>query len=156
MKIVNDLQATRERTLAYFDLPEEHLDKTYAPGKWTVRQLLHHLTDAETVLYERIRRGIANPGQVVWGFNQDLWAEKLDYHNFPLTINKQVYIAVRNSMIYLAEKYYESHGGNQYVHSETGLRTVQDEFDKVVWHNERHLEQIEAALRGNPTTFRKM
>lgn len=156
MKITYELKATRERTLAYFDLPEEHLDKTYAAGKWTVRQLLHHLTDAETVLYERIRRGIANPGQAVWGFDQDLWAEKLNYQTAPLAVNKAIYQSVRNGVIQLAEEFYESHGDNQYVHSETGLRTVKEEFDKVVWHNERHLEQIEAALRANPTTFKKL
>ncbi|MCB0628628.1 MAG: DinB family protein [Saprospiraceae bacterium] len=156
MKIINDLQATRERTLAYFDLPEEHLNKTYGPGKWTIRQILNHLTDADTVLYERIRRGIANPAQVVWGFDPDRWAEHLDYKNFPLVINKAIYQAVRNGVIYLAERFYDSHGNNQYVHSETGLRTVKEEFDKVVWHNERHLQQIEQALRSNPTTFLKM
>jgi len=32
------------------------------------------------------------------------------------------------------------------VHSETGLRTLQDEFDKVANHNEQHLKQIAAAL----------
>ena len=56
------IQALREsaaRTVAHFSLPEDDLARTYAPGKWSVRILLHHITDAETVLFERIRRGIA-------------------------------------------------------------------------------------------------
>jgi hypothetical protein len=32
------------------------------------------------------------------------------------------------------------------VHSETGVRTLKDEIDKVAWHNENHLAQIRAAL----------
>jgi len=27
-----------------------------------------------------------------------------------------------------------------------GLRTLADEFEKVAWHNKKHLEQIERAL----------
>ena len=51
------LEATRSRTLRCFDLSEEQFDRNYGPGKWTVRFLLHHLADAETVLFDRIRRG---------------------------------------------------------------------------------------------------
>jgi hypothetical protein len=34
-------------------------------------------------------------------------------------------------------------------HSQTGLRTLKDEFDKVAAHNENHLGQIATALRGS-------
>ena len=146
MEILKGLKETQATTLAYFYLPESDLDKTYAAGKWTVRQLLHHLADVETVLYDRIRRGISKPNQVVWGFDQDAWCDKLNYQTIPLHINKKVYTSVRASLIYLAENYYESSGDNIYVHNETGKRTVKDEFDKVVWHNEHHLQQIEKAI----------
>ncbi|HFA50962.1 MAG TPA: DinB family protein [Bacteroidetes bacterium] len=64
MQIINGLKTTRDRTLVYFDLSDEYLGKTYAAGKWSVRELLNHIVDAETVLYERIRRGISKPEQV--------------------------------------------------------------------------------------------
>ena len=35
---------------------------------------------------------------------------------------------------------------SQKEHSETGVRTLKDEFDKVVWNNEKHLEQIQKAV----------
>jgi hypothetical protein len=148
MEIIDELRASRERTLAYFDLPKESLNKSYAPGKWTVRELLNHLTDAETVLYDRIRRVISKPNQVIWGFDQNRWAEGLEYQHFPLAINKSIYEATRAGVLYLAEKFYDSHGANGFVHSETGSRTLKDEFDKVAWHNDHHLEQIEQALRA--------
>lgn len=145
------LNESRDRTLAYFDLSSEQLRLTYAPGKWTIKALLHHLADAETVLYERIRRGIANPGQVVYGFNQDAWAEELHYDQRPLTLNQQLYQVTRAAVIDLAERYYDSHGQQKYVHNQTGLRNVTDEFHKVAWHNLHHLQQIEKALaNGHP------
>lgn len=146
MSIVADLQRTKGETLALYGLGDAELAKTYALNKWPVRHLLHHLADAESVLYDRIRRGISKPGQVVWGFDQDAWADALHYDQKPLALSKSVFTACRENIIYLAEQFYTSHGSNQYVHSETGLRTVQDEIDKVVWHNEHHLEQIRKAL----------
>lgn len=148
MKLITDLQSTRSQTLQYFDLPESELHKTYAEGKWNIRQLLHHIADAETVLYDRIRRTISNPHQVVWGFDQDAWAVELNYNELPLHLNRAIYDRVRESVIYMAGKYYESHGANQVVHSYTGVRTLKDLFDKVVWHNQAHLDQIAKAMSG--------
>lgn len=145
-QLLAELQKSLDETLSYGDLPAKELQKTYAPGKWTVQQLLHHLADAESVLLERIRRGIAKPGQVVYGFDQDAWAEGLVYEGQNLVTSMQLYQSCRLTAIELAQRFYDSHGHQQYVHSETGLRTVKEEFDKVAWHNEHHLRQIRQAL----------
>lgn len=146
MSITELLTDTRNKTEKLYDLEAEDLQKTYASGKWTVKQILVHLADAESVLHERIKRTIAEPGQVIFAFNQDLWCAKIDYENFPLAISKQLFLANCSSIIFLAEKFYASLGDNQYVHSEAGLRTLKDEFDKVALHNQSHLNQIQQAL----------
>jgi len=74
MDIVPRLEAARDRTLKYFELNNEQLARSYGPGKWPVRFILHHLADAETVLFDRIRRIISEPRQVLWAFDQDSWA----------------------------------------------------------------------------------
>ena len=56
MELLRELERTRDETLRYFSLDQRDLERTYEPGKWTVRYLLHHLSDSETVLFERIRR----------------------------------------------------------------------------------------------------
>jgi hypothetical protein len=148
MDIVIRLEAARNRTLNYFDLSDEQLSRTYAPGKWPVRFILHHLADAETVLFDRICRVLSEPRQVLWAFNQDGWAEGRDYSQLPLDLSRQIYDAVRAGIIYEARLHYDSEGHREFIHNETGLRTLKDEFDKVAWHNEHHLEQIELALRS--------
>lgn len=147
MDIVTRLEAVRDRTLRYFDLSGEQLDRTYGPGKWPVKFLLHHLADAETVLFDRIRRVLSEPRQVLWAFDQDAWAKGLDYSHMPLDLSRRIYDAVRAGMIYQAGLHYDLDGQREFVHSETGVRTLKAEFDKVAQHNEHHLEQIEAALK---------
>ena len=146
MDIITKLEATRDRTRQYFDLAEAELVRTYAPGKWSVRFILHHLADAETVLNDRIRRTISEPTQVLLAFDQDAWAKRLDYSLMPLDLSQRIYEATRAGIIHLANEHYERSGHLEFIHSETGLRTLKDEFDKVAAHNEEHLKQIEAAL----------
>ena len=146
--LVSQLDQTRAETLKYFDLPEAQLQRTYAPGKWPVRFILHHLADSETVLFDRIRRVLSEPRQVIWAFNEDAWARGLDYSTLPLDLSRRIYDATRSAIIYYAELHYEKDGKREFVHSETGIRTLKDEFEKVASHNRHHLEQIERALRA--------
>lgn len=146
MEIIDKLESTKARTLAYYDLESADLRRPYAPGKWTIAYLLHHLADAETVMYDRIRRTISEPRQVIWAFDQDAWSKGLDYETVPLAVSRAIYTAVRDGVIHQARMHYERNGAREFVHSETGVRTLRDEFDKVARHNEHHLKQIEAAL----------
>jgi hypothetical protein len=147
-QLIASLQSTRAETLKYFDLGEEDLNRSYAPGKWSNRFILHHLADAETVLNDRIRRVLCEPRQVLWAFNQDAWAKGLNYSEMPLELSRQIYNAVRAGIIHLARVHCQSNGDLEFVHSETGVRTLRMEFDKVAAHNQHHLEQIKTALRG--------
>jgi hypothetical protein len=147
MGIIEQLEDTKTRTIQFFDLAPEDLDKHRGPGTWSVRWILHHLADAETVLYDRIRRVIAEPRQVLWAFDQDAWSKKLDYDRLPITVSRAIFASVRDGIIYQARAHYESSGKREFVHSETGVRTLKEEFDKVAWHNQRHLEQIAEALK---------
>lgn len=146
MEIVQKLESTKAETLKYFELIDEELQKSYDHGKWTIRYILHHLADAETVLFERIRRVISEPRPVLWAFDQDAWATKLDYANVPLELSRDIYASVREGIIHNVRSHYDSSGHLEFVHSETGVRTLKDEFEKVAWHNEHHLEQIRRAI----------
>ena len=141
-------EVARARTLKHFELGDEQLARSYGPGKWPVRFILHHLADAETVLFDRLRRIISEPKQVLWAFDQDSWAKGLDYSRMPLDLSRRIYDSVRAGVIYQARQHYDRNGHLEFVHSETGVRTLKTEFDKVAAHNEHHLEQIDSALRG--------
>ena len=149
MQIIQSLEATRDETLEHFHLGEPELALSYAPGKWSIRFILHHLADAETVLFDRIRRVLSEGRSVLWAFDQDAWAKKLGYTQRPLDLSRRIYESARDGIIYYARSNYSKNGQLEFVHSETGVRTLKDEFDKVAAHNEHHLEQIRTALRGS-------
>src|SRR3982750_3169012 len=142
MQLIRQLEATRDETLKYFALSESELARSYGPGKWPVRFILLHLSDTETVLFDRIRRVLSEPRPVIWAYDQDAWARGLEYDQLPLELSCRVYQSVRASIIYYAHRYYQSKGQLEFVHSQTGVRTLREEFEKIASHNEHHLAQI--------------
>jgi DinB family protein len=146
--LIRALERTRDETVQYFSLGDADLARTYGPGKWSVRFILHHLADSETVLFYRIRRVISEPRPVVWVYDQDAWAKALDYGHLPLDISKRVYEPSRAAVIHYVGLHYERNGKLEFVHSVTGLHTLKDLLEWVASHNEHHLAQIRIALRG--------
>lgn len=144
--LIRELERTRDEVVRHFSLGEAALARTYAPGKWPIRFILLHLADSETVFFDRIRRVISEPRQVIWVYDQDAWAKGLDYGHLPLDLSRGVFESVRAAIIHYARLHYERNGKLEFVHSVTGVRTLRDEFDKVVSHTEHHLGQIRVAL----------
>ncbi len=71
---------TRAAVLAFAGRP----DHAYAPGKWSVRQMLGHMTDTERVFGYRalsFARGDASP---LPGFEQDDWMAAADLSRYSL------------------------------------------------------------------------
>ena len=147
MELIGKLERTRDDTLKFFSLGSDDLERTYGPGKWSVRYLLHHISDSEVVLHDRICRVLSEPRQVLWWYDQDAWAKGVDYSTKPLDISRRVYESIRAAIIYYAGLHYEDKGHLEFVHSVTGVRTLKEEFDKAADHNEHHLEQIRLALK---------
>jgi len=144
--LVQELERTARETLSYYELGAADLARTYGPGKWSVKYILHHLADSENILYERVCRTIAEPRQTLTVFRESMWADKLDYSTLPLEISRGIYDSLRKGHIHYARKFYDSHGHLEFDHSEMGVRTLTQEFDKVADHNEHHLTQIRQAL----------
>lgn len=43
MELIEELEQTRKETLGFFELSPAELDRSNAPDKWTIREVLHHL-----------------------------------------------------------------------------------------------------------------
>ena len=56
-------------------LPAEKADFAYAPGKWTVKQMLRHIADAERVFCYRMLSFSRGDQTELPGFDENTWAQ---------------------------------------------------------------------------------
>jgi hypothetical protein len=69
---VASLAETPERYLALLgQWTPEMFERPYAPGKWTARQVLVHLAQAELMVQPRLRLALTSADYVVQPFEQD-------------------------------------------------------------------------------------
>lgn len=78
-------------------LSEEQMKQRVEEGKWTIHEHVIHLVDADLVYSERIKRIIAEKEAVLLPFDQDLWTEKLHYHQGDLPQYVQLFQLIRNT-----------------------------------------------------------
>ena len=55
------------------------LDFKSAPDKWSVRQIVAHLADAESANVVRLRQVISEDNPTLFPFDQNAWAERTNY-----------------------------------------------------------------------------
>jgi len=109
MKLLPDdglvLQHMKDNFLAVRDLirslPEERLLQRYAPGKWSIKEVLVHIVDDERIFAYRALRFARGEQQNLIGFDQDAYAVESQADARPLDSIFEEYEAVRNATIKL-------------------------------------------------------
>jgi uncharacterized damage-inducible protein DinB len=73
--VLQALQEGQHTTLAFFkNLPAEKWDYRYAPGKWSIKELLQHVVDGERVFAYRALRIARNDRTPLPGFDENEFA----------------------------------------------------------------------------------
>ena len=80
-------------------------DRVYAPGKWTVRDIIQHLSDCERVFAYRALRFARNDKTVMPSFDENLFAETAGANSRPLEQVLEELKLVRASTIALFDTF---------------------------------------------------
>ncbi|HYG76166.1 MAG TPA: DinB family protein [Planctomycetota bacterium] len=145
---VSRLIDSLHETLKYFDQPVATMERSYGPGKWTLREILVHLSDTETVLLDRLRRLAAEEKPLLTAFDENRWASTLFYKQRDLNLARAQFEAARRGIIELVRTLPDSFDSKTGMHSEAGPLTFGQMLEKVGSHNVHHLEQIKAIAEG--------
>ena len=124
------------------DFPTESLGARPIPGKWSAREIVHHLGDSETTSAIRIRRLLAEDNPVIQGYDQDQFATKLRYNERDMGVALEAFRYARASTVPLLEIMTEEDWQRAGTHTESGAYTAEDWLRIYAAHAHNHAAQI--------------
>jgi hypothetical protein len=129
---------------ALLKITAEELDAAPAPGKWTTRQIVHHLADSEMTAAVRFRMLVAEDRPAIKGYDQDAYADRLHYdraHEASLELFRAVRASTAELMGCLDEREWLREG----THSEVGRFGLDTWLRIYAAHAHKHADQIKQA-----------
>jgi len=113
-----------------------------APGKWTARQILAHVADAEVVWAMRFRQLIAEDNPTMAGWDQDKWTTNLDYARRDPQQSLATFRQIRGENRVLLEGIRDEDLARSGTHTLRGTKTLGEFLKLATDHVESHAKQI--------------
>jgi DinB superfamily len=133
------------------------LDFKSAPDKWSVRQIVAHLADAESANVVRLRQVISEDHPTLYPFDQDAWAERTNYQKRKPSQSLDTMRQLRAENYELLKDLPAEAFSRSGTHPRRGNMTLLDLLRLFAEHAEKHAMQIRSvraeykASRQKPT-----
>ena len=130
-------------------LSDEKRRRPEAPGKWSVHDVVQHLTDAETAFLWRTRLIRAEAGEpVLQGYDQDRWAAQLGYQDAPFEDVLEELVVMRRRNLRLLRALTPAELDRAGQHVERGRESLRLMLPLMAGHDLVHRRQIERIIGG--------
>ena len=126
--------------------PKSRLTRKPAPGKWSVSEILAHLSDTELVVGYRIRKILESNGTAIEAYDQDRWAAEGNYGKRDPRVSLALFTALRESNLRLMRSLSKEQWQRYGMHAERGKESVETILRMAAGHDLNHIEQVERIL----------
>jgi hypothetical protein len=120
------------------------LDRHPAPGKWSPREIVHHLADSEMTSAIRLRMLLAEQRPEIRGYDQEEYARKL-YYDRPYEKSLEAFRYARETTAEILERMSAEEWAREGTHTEHGRYSVERWLQIYADHAHNHAEQIRRA-----------
>ena len=143
----NDLIATYaagydEVMNALNGIPADSLGAHPIPGKWSAREIVHHLGDSESTSAWRLRKLLVEDNPLIQGYDQDVFAARLRYNDRDMGPALEAFRYARQTTMQVIEQMTEDDWNRAGTHSESGRYTTEDWLRIYAAHAHNHAAQI--------------
>ena len=102
---------------------DAELDAHPAPGKWSAREIVHHLADSEMTSAIRLRLLLATERPTILGYDENEFAKRLHYDR-PIEASLAALEATRRSTAEILDRMGESDWVREGTHTDSSRYTM--------------------------------
>lgn len=117
-----------------------------APLEWSVVELLGHIADAELVASGRYRWILAHDTPPIPGYDQDLWASRLNHRDADPAELIALHAALRTANLALWRRTPVEERSRYGIHAERGPESYELTFRLIAGHDRFHVAQARRTL----------
>jgi uncharacterized damage-inducible protein DinB len=123
-------------------LNDEQLNTPYGEGKWTVRQVIHHLADSHMNAFVRMKLVLTEDNPTLKPYSQDDWARTKEAVAYPVESSLHILTGLHERWATLLDGVAEAGWSRTAFHPENGPMTLQRLLDIYADHGEKHVRSI--------------
>lgn len=124
------------------DFPADKMTAHPLPGKWSAREIVHHLADSESTSAIRLRKLLVEDAPTIHGYDQEEFATRLKYNEREIEPALEAFRAARATTSQLFAFMSEDDWKREGHHTESGKFGVQEWLRVYAVHAHDHAAQI--------------
>ena len=130
-------------------LNDAQLDTPYREGGWTVRQVVHHLSDSHANSVIRFKLALTQDWPTIKPYDENAWAKLSDSSKLPIDCSLTFISSMHERWVALLESMSEADFERGFVHPERGRQTLATALAIYAWHGRHHTAHITALRTRN-------
>jgi len=128
-------------------LDKKRLSKRPAPDKWSIAEIITHMTDAEIVSGWRLRQILSSNGTSIQGFDQNSWATTFKYGRQDARKSLETFRVLREHNLAMLKSVPKPLWENYGMHQERGKESAAHIVRMFAGHDVNHVLQVEKIVK---------
>lgn len=128
-------------------LTDAILDTQYRPEGWTIRQVVHHISDSHHHSYSRFKWALTEDNPLIKVYDEKAWAELVDSRTAPVAWSLTHIEVVHQKLVHLLRLLTDEQWDKTFKHPVSGEQTsMKLNTLRYAWHSMHHFMHIKNAL----------
>jgi len=117
------------------------------PAKWSIAEIIAHLSDTEIVASWRMRSVIGENGVTIQPYDQEAWAAAFNYQNRDARRSLELFRTLRENNLAMLKEIPKETWDNYGMHLERGKETMAHLTRMFAGHDTNHVLQVEGIVK---------
>ena len=123
-------------------LSDEQLDTPYRPQGWTIRQVVHHITDSHLNGYVRTKWALTEDNPAIKTYKQTRWADSPEARSGDVELSLPLLESLHRRWTVVLHSFQTEDWSQTFQHPEWGTVPLDVNVALYAWHGAHHIAHI--------------